>query len=365
MKIVFLGKFNQNQILTGPEKYTVNLLNFISKSFESVFIEYYFKSYKRSNFLTRIFGKEIISSSPEILRLGNLRLFLYLLKHQPEIIHVLTSERFTIPVYLYKIFLKSKVVTTFHSVLRYEIPYDSIRRKKIDKYKDFIWETFAVKFSDKLIFLSEAQLELAKRFYNLNNHKNYIIPNGVEIEFYNPNKIFNIKESINIVFYNGINDNIERGLDEIVSMLNLLNSNKIKFYIIGGIKKIIDAKFNYEFVSPMNKSELIDFLKDKHVILKSIFYDSFSIFALECMTAGLILIVSQKVGISSFINNCENGFIYDSNNLSELRTIIEKIINEKYNLQQISENARKIVNKLSWDKVAKKYFDLYHKMNEN
>ena len=305
------------------------MFNDISKKLETIFIEYYFKDYHKSNFLTRLFGREIISGSPDVLRLGNIRLLLYLLKNKPKVIHILTAERFTIPVYLYKTILKSKIVTTLHSVLRYEIPNDPLRRRKFGKYKDYFWERFAIKFSNILIFLSNPQLELAKKFYNFNNNKTTIIPHGVESEFYNANKILDTNESIKIVFYNGLNDSIERGLDSIIKVLNKLNNKKIKLYIIGKRKKISNAEFYYELVSPMDKNELINFLKDKHILLKSEIVDSFSIFGIECMAAGLIAIVSKNVGICSFIKNGENGFVYDNLCMDQLETILINIFKEK------------------------------------
>ncbi|MFZ0453080.1 MAG: glycosyltransferase [Ignavibacteriaceae bacterium] len=359
MKIVYLGKFNNQSVLSGPEKYSINLFNFISTNMETVFIEYYFKSYRNSSIFTRLFGKETISGLPNVTRLGSIRILLYLIKYNPGIIHILTAERYTIPVYLYKRLLKGKIITTFHSVLRFEIPNDIIRRKKTGRFKDYIWEKFAIKFSDKLIFLSKQHIELAKKFYDFVDNKTAIIPHGVESEFYNPDKIMNIDESFNIVFYDGINDSIERGLDWIVSELNKLNLKRIKFYIIGSTKKIINANFYYEFVSPMGKGDLINFLKDKQILLKSNVYDSFSIFTLECMTAGLIVIVPEKVGLSSYVNNGENGFLYECENTNQLETIMVGVLNQKYDLHKISINASKIYFKLEWRIIKSMYLNYY------
>ncbi len=57
--------------------------------------------------------------------------------------------------------------------------------------------------------------------------------------------------------------------------------------------------------------------------------------------------------------------IYNSKNTSEFETIIDNIINHNYNFHKISENARKIVEKLSWEKISDQYIDLYERLNEN
>jgi glycosyltransferase involved in cell wall biosynthesis len=365
MKIVFLGKLRGNSILTGPEKFSLNLFNALKHDHEVIFIDYFFKNSPNSNFFTRLFDKKIIDETQNRLRLGNITLFLYLLKTRPEIIHILSAERFTIPIYIYKTFLNTKVVTTFHSILRYEIPNDVTRRNKFGRFKDYIWEALAIKFSDALVFLSQQHLNLAKQFYVLNIDKTTIIPQGVELEFYDPDRTLNLTSGINIVFYNGIESSIERGLNHIISSLNKMDSNVIKLYVIGKLEKIEDTKFPLEFVTPMNKKELVVFLKDKHILLKSNAYDSFSIFTAECMASGLIVIVSNNIGISCVIKDKLNGFVYDMNDKKEPTLTLHNILEQKYNTKAISENARKIIYELSWEKIKEYYLNLYRELNEN
>ena len=112
----------------------------------------------------------------------------------------------------------------------------------------------------------------------------------------------------------------------------------------------------------MKKDKLKNFLIDKHVLLKSSYFDTFSIFSIECMAAGLIVVLSNSVGSSAYIKNGNNGFVYDYNKPERIRDILSDIYFQKYNLKAISEKAQEIINELGWESVSKKYINCYQEL---
>ena len=156
-------------------------------------------------------------------------------------------------------------------------------------------------------------------------------------------------------------DFIDRGLEEILKLLRYSNF-RMRLYIIGNRINIKDAGIEMEFVNPMKKSELINFLVDKHVLIKSSSFDSFSIFSVECMAAGLIVVLSNNVGSSAFIKHGENGFVYDYKEPGRVKDILSDIYFHKYNLKAISVRAQKIINELGWETISKKYINCYKEL---
>ena len=63
-----------------------------------------------------------------------------------------------------------------------------------------------------MIFLTNEHLALAEKYYKIDKNKIDIIPPGVEKEFFNKKKTLKINDLLKIVFYNGNNDFIDRGL---------------------------------------------------------------------------------------------------------------------------------------------------------
>ncbi len=361
-KIIFLGRYPESGIIGGPEKYSVGLFNEILKIADANFVEYYFKSYKRSNVISRMLGKEIISLNPPVLRFGSLRLFLYLLKNRCAIIHILSAERFTIPVYIYGVLFKLKIITTFHSVLKYEIPMDRNRKKIFSRYRDYIWEILAIKLSSRLIYLSQVHLNLAKKYYTIDCSKTKIIPIGIYNSFYRKEEKNFSAELLKFVFYNGINDSIERGFEFILNAFKHLHHDNYKLYIIGNDNNIIHSNINMKFIPLMKAADLIGFLEDKHILIKSNSFDSFPIFMLEAMAAGLVPVISSNVGVSSFIRHGKNGFIYPSSDILEFINLLDNILTKKYDLNIISNEAKLIHQELSWENVTDLYKQVYNSL---
>ena len=149
-------------------------------------------------------------------------------------------------------------------------------------------------------------------------------------------------------------------------MLVALKKTKIniELFIIGKTDSHIRSSENIEviFVKVRNQMELIDFLIDKHVIVKSNTLDSFSIFTAECMALGLIPIVSYNTGIMELIENGVNGFVYNKSGSRDSLQILNNISDGKFDLDVISNNAKKIYEDLNWEKITKKYFEVYQKV---
>lgn len=358
MKIVLLGRLHEGEISFGPQKVAQQLYShLLNNNINVEFIEYYFKIYTNSTWFDRFFGYETLSDN--LKRLGIIRLFVYLLRTQPDVIHIVTLERFTLSIFLYKFLLRSKFVVTLHSVLKYEIPRRINKPTDFGKFKDYLLEYFTIKFSDCLIFLSKPHRSLAKEFYKFSDEKASIIPNGVEILKMRKLEGIDFNCGINIVFYNG-SDEIDRGFEQLLLTLEKVNV-PVNLYVLGRKKYIAERKnfLKIHYIEMIPHNKLPEFLSKMHIVIKANVIDSFSIFVGECMSLGLIPVLSDKIGIAEYIVNEVNGFVYNSANIEEVKKILGNIYNGQYDIQTISQNAENIVHELNWNKVAQKYIEVY------
>lgn len=364
MKIVLIGKYNESELLNGPEKVAKRLFENIKLiNSDTVFIEYFFKYSRKSSIFLRLFGSRELYKSTNVKTLGILPLFFYLIKNQPDVIHFVTEERFQASIFLYKLFLKSKILLTAHGLLTYEASHLKTKPSFYSRLKVKLLEFLLLNFSDKIVFVSKKLMDFSLNYYKLDLNKTVIIPNGVDKIFFNKTAKAVSEKSIKIVLYCGdIKDS------NIVERLKLIFDNaifqkKIEIFVIA--KTVFEDYFTdwlaIRFSPTISAQELAEFLRDKDLYLNLNDYESFSIFALECMASGIIPIVSKEVGMSSFIQNGSNGFILSySNATEELKSIVRDFIeNKKYDFSIISRNASKIAEDLSWSKISCKYMDLY------
>ncbi len=361
MKIVLVGRYGEGEILSGPEKVAKNIFSQISiLNPNSKFLTYFFKSGKRRKAKVLIFGSETISTNPSICRFGIFKLASEIIKNKPDLVHLVTFERFELIVVFLKFFLKFKLVYTIHGIYKYERKIFYRKPKLLSDIKDLFLEKLIVSNSDTLIFLSTQMFKLAQDYYKLNESKVNIIPNGVSIPSVSKENIFDLSNGVDIVFYNGLVDSRERGLEKLIKVLSEGRLNNFHLSVLG--KPIKMDLNNVTFHSPMQDNLLFDFLINQHVFIDNLDYMPFSILALEAMALGLILIVSSESGILSYINNGENGFIYNSEKPEEIGIILSDILAGKYDLNNISQNAKKIYLQLNWQDIATEYTSAYKKV---
>ena len=106
---------------------------------------------------------------------------------------------------------------------------------------------------------------------------------------------------------------------------------------------------------------------EKYYLASDIFtmpsqFDTFGLAVLEAMTAGLPVIITQKVGARDLIDPGVHGFVLGKDpsplDLSEKLAFLMK----KENRMTLGDNARKDALQHTWDKVANRVADLYHKL---
>jgi glycosyltransferase involved in cell wall biosynthesis len=363
MKIVYLGNYNPTEKLNSTEKVAIRLFSQTSLLESDVtFLEYYFKEYPDHNIINKFIGRKTISTNPRVLRGGLLYILYYLIKTQPDIIHIVTYKRYIIVVLLLKFLFNSKIVVTFHGIVKYEITKMRRKESKYGIMKDLFMELLFIHRADCLVFLSANQLEIAKQYYKIQMQKVNILPNGIDENFCNDQKRFNEKGNRKIVFYNGYAYEV-KGIKTLINVLSSIKKSDYELFILGDkpfIEEKINIKINY--ISYIDSKELSGFLKDKDIYINTAEYEPFSIFAAEAMASGLIVIVSSKVGMQNYIKHNYNGFIYNYSKPEELRDILHKVLEGNEELQKISCNASKIFEELNWNKVNNKYLEIYQSL---
>jgi UDP-glucose:(heptosyl)LPS alpha-1,3-glucosyltransferase len=106
---------------------------------------------------------------------------------------------------------------------------------------------------------------------------------------------------------------------------------------------------------------------EKYYLASDIFvmpsqFDTFGLAVLEAMTAGLPVIITQKVGAKDLINSGVQGFVL-SEEPSPLE-LSEKLafLIEKENRMKMGEEARRVALGRTWDKTANQIAELYQEL---
>lgn len=357
--ILFSGRFNTTEILSGPEKTARRIFEFHSKENETCFIEYFFDGRKYSIF-KKLFGFEKVSGYENVYRLGLFRILSIVNKFKPVIVHLITYERFQFVFFILKIFKKFKIIYNAHGIIRYE----NYILKKVPgtiKKKDNLFEYICYKFSELILFYSEKSIEIASRYYKLNDKKYLIIANGIDEAFYKVKRTVKSK-GINIVIYINsfeVKYKIEQ-LKKIFSNLSISFSLNIICEI--NLQKIIEKHGfkNIQYNDLKNQDNLTELFSNMDVILVMSKFETFSTITAEAMASGIIPLMSEDTGISRFIIDNENGFIINDLTSEKFVQVLNELYANNQKKQMISDEARKVYELLNWKEIYNSYINIYN-----
>lgn len=362
MDLIYIGRYNKSDILTGPEKVARRVFDNISKKNKSVFIEYFFDG-KKYGLFKKLFGKENIDCINEcdILRTGIITLFFTLLKIKPKIIHIITFERFAFVSFIYKLFFRVKIIYSLHGLMVYE--NKNFRRQNwYYNLKDRISEKIFIKYSDIILLLSKNFKNILDIHYRINENRVHYIRNGADSEFQatGTKRVFNESSILKIVFIADIQRK-EKGFWFLKKSLESIDY-KIELHIID--RKDNAITFNNNLVSvfcfdKMTIEGLTDFLTDKDLFISASYYEPFSISAVECMVAGLIPVLTKETGATELIEDGVNGFLYDYGDSKKLINILNEILKNNELRENVSKKAKNMYEIISWEKIVSDYLSIY------
>jgi len=354
LKVLLIGRYNDTKSLTGPERFAKGMLNNLSEKTNVHFADYFYNG-KEYSIFQKLFGYSIINKN--ITRLGLFRLFFFILKFKPDVIHILNYERNAVIACFASKFFKTKLIYTSHGLIRYEDRLYNNPSFSL-KLKNKFSEKYILKSSDCIVFVSEFLEQLTLKEYKFLNKKFYIIPPGVDKNFYGREVSISHSDILEIVTFEYHPSRL-KGISTLISVLNENDFNDF-LSVLSDSKNIIVLNHKSIILGKNDYSSYREFLKNKDVIVCLSEYDTFSLFTAEAMCSGLIPIVSEHTGIRDYITNVENGFIINNFDKSELKSVLQKISTDKTLKNKMSSYAMNIYSELNWDSVINRYFKIYN-----
>jgi len=84
--------------------------------------------------------------------------------------------------------------------------------------------------------------------------------------------------------------------------------------------------------------------------------ETFGLVYLEAMSQGLPIIYTKREGVDGYFKDGTVGYSVNPKDVNDIVKKIEMIIS---NYNRISKNCLGLVEKFSWDKIAKIYYNIY------
>lgn len=143
-------------------------------------------------------------------------------------------------------------------------------------------------------------------------------------------------------------------LFQAVAMLPLQIRNSIEVFLIGHdltlFAEQLKEKYNYlsevQFIGKVDRNKLHEILDKTDVLVCPSRQDSMPTVVAEAMMHAVPCIVSDAIGTVEYIKNGQDGMIFHSENVVELKALMQGCVEHAEMLKTIGKNARKIYEKV-------------------
>lgn len=255
----------------------------------------------------------------------------------------------------------------------------------------FAIEEDIVRKSSAIISLAETEKEDLVNLYGANPRNISVIPGGVDLRQFNPDKDkaisrkkLNFSEKDYILLFVGRLE-WRKGIGTLISALNLLNKKikNVKVIIVGGeifgnnknredvgeyerlMSKAEDEKVAnlVQFVGRVDHENISDYYAASDAFIIPSYYEPFGLVALEALAMKTPVIASRKDGLKITISDRETGLLFEPRSPEDLYKKVVEIYENPSFAAQMAEKGRKMVEeKYSWNNIADQISEIYNNL---
>jgi len=253
--------------------------------------------------------------------------------------------------------------------------YDFLRRVRPFTFFGLEAEKFVYckrKYKKIIAVSSGIKREIVK-YYGVPNWDIVVIPNGVNLEEFRPNrrKRVKIREQLKIdenevvLMFSGYEFK-RKGLRYIIEALPKIKGD-VKLLVVGKDDPEPYRKLASK-LGVIDKVIFMGFVQDisecyaaSDIFVFPTLYEAFSLVTLEAVASGLPILATKVNGTEELIVNGYNGFFIerDGNDIAEKVNIL---VDDDGLRKKMSKNARKTARNYSWEKVARKTLEVYEEV---
>ncbi|MBD81627.1 MAG: hypothetical protein CL840_22095 [Crocinitomicaceae bacterium] len=307
---------------------------------------------------------KVISKNRGIDLLFFLKVFREVRRESPEVLF-LHGSYLSLMAWLVKVFS----VKELRMVIR-ETQANHLKTKK-----DWLFLKVALPFSDAIVFLStkyKEEIEHRKLLF-YNSRRSWVIPNGIDLTFFKPDKRPNLTDTIRIGMLSRLVDiKDHKTLLKAVSIIKLTANKQVHLSIYGdGATRSSLESYSSElgladqvdFAGAISEEEIPDALNQLDIYVHASFGETMSTSIMQAQACGLPIIASDVSGINNVIEDSKNGILVpveDAEKLSE--AIISLISNETTRSELGDASLDYAKTNLSNKKMMDSYLELFRNL---
>ncbi|HPN54436.1 MAG TPA: glycosyltransferase [Candidatus Moranbacteria bacterium] len=198
-----------------------------------------------------------------------------------------------------------------------------------------------------------------------------IIYNGVDTKYFSPNPDKKKADDVFTVVCS-LPFESENGIRFLIQAFNILirRYENLRLVIMGdgreraSLEQLamglnLDKKVIFTGIIPQEK--MLEYYQSASIFVSPSLRENFEKSIVEALACGLPVVATDVGAAREFVEDTENGFIVEPRNSYQMAENIEKFLLDSKLAEKMGEKSREFSEKIDWERVAGKYFDLYKK----
>jgi 1,4-alpha-glucan branching enzyme len=233
-------------------------------------------------------------------------------------------------------------------------------------FASIIMERYSGRKADKIIVVSNENRQDVINQYNVPEEKIATIPNGVNVSRFKPSDC----DSKTIIFVGRLHE--RKGIDKLLESFAKVISedSEAKLKIVGSgedeqrlkdlAKKLHLGKKNLVFLGFVPEKKLADVYSSSSIFALPSYYEGFGIVLIEAMSAGLPLVSVRTGGAVEVIEEGENGYLVDYDNMHE--ALLKLLGDKDLRVQMGIASREKVEKEYDWKRIADEVLKVYQEV---
>jgi glycosyltransferase involved in cell wall biosynthesis len=365
MKVLIIPEAKTTASFSGPW----NVMYYLSSELKKyAFISYY------PSFQSSFGNKSLVDYGTQLHSIWSTTL-----RHDFDIAHFIISPGFINGTFPFAFFAREvglPVVLNVHGIIHLE---QIIARALLGSHpvKDLIDRTAIVplcKRVSRIVVNSNFMFDRLIEWYNVEPEKVVVIPNGINLKlFASPTDLYEnfILEGDPSVLFVSSSFSHVKGADILIKAITIVKKDlpHIKLHVVGNancinpdLRSLIaeeGLETNISFHGRISQHRLPIYYRSADFCVIPSKSESFGIVLLEAMAASAPIIASDIPPFREILRDKTTGLLFRNEDPQELGKAILKMASDRNMRKRLSMNASRVAENYAWEKVAKKYLELY------
>lgn len=280
-------------------------------------------------------------------------------------------------------------VITFHTLalMKNLVARSELEREEKERTEA---EKLLIKVADKIIAPSESDGEYLQYLYEAPLGKISVISPGVSGTLFKPVDRNKAKQHIGadlnhkIVLFVGRIEPL-KGIDVLMYAIKILlrknpDLKDVCLWIVGGdvsgktrtwseemkklenLRRTLNLSTSVKFIGQVLQKELLYYYNASELVVIPSHYESFGIAALEAMSCGVPVIITNVAGITDLLDKKHQALITSSNNPLLLSSQIEHLLTNSKEHERLSREVLSKVQDLNWGNISEEIIKVYNEL---